>query len=260
MGYGYVDRMVRTAAGFFIVPTVFVAIAFACLPDGETELPLPVDSDTITIGDDCVVKFDRMRRVPRWVFERLTVDDVTGPVLRTDNFFEPMNVPIEFRPSRLDYRGSGYDRGHAAPAADFRSDQQALNASFNLANVFPQHPTLNRGLWAQLEEKTRDYASENGSTVYVATVPIWRESGNGRKIAYETIGENRIHCPSHVGKAVLVAKSGGYVMKSWVLPNADPGDGELSDFEVSTDDFERMAGVDVWSHLGPLGERMESAK
>jgi endonuclease G len=262
--------MDRLFGRIFVIEVAMLGVAglvLACVgpQSAINELRLPVDSDTIQIGDDCIVKFDRMRKCPRWVFERLTSDDIAGPAIRTDNFIEPMEIPLEFRPSRLDYKGSGYDRGHAAPAADFKFDQNAMNASFSLANVFPQDMTLNRGLWADLEEKVRRFATESDTTVYVVTVPIWHIRENARKIAYIVIGKNRIHCPSHVGKACLIDNGGVFFMHSWIIPNESPNSEvhpvKLDDFRVSADEFERVAGVDIWSHLpDDVEQNLESVK
>lgn len=225
-------------------------------------LPLPVDSDTIRIGDDCVVKFDRMRKVPRWVFERLTFSDVNGNANRTGDFHEPQEIPLDFRPSLNSYRNSGYDRGHLAPAADFKADQDAVSGSFSLANMMPQNPQLNRTLWAELESHVRSLVVDSDTVVYVVTVPIWYDGRKASKIAYNTIGQNPIHCPSHVGKAVLVVKNGDISARSWVVPNEKPKPGrKFDEFRVMTDDFERIAGVDVWSFLPDVDEgRIESIR
>jgi endonuclease G len=46
-------------------------------------------------------------------------------------------VPAHQRSKPAHYKGSGFDRGHLAPAGDMRSDE-AMNDSFRLSNVSPQ--------------------------------------------------------------------------------------------------------------------------
>ena len=57
-----------------------------------------------------------------------------------------------------DYKASGYDRGHLAPAADMGWSTQAMQESFYYSNMSPQLPAFNRGIWKQLEELVRDWA------------------------------------------------------------------------------------------------------
>lgn len=70
-----------------------------------------------------------------------------------------------------DYAGSGYDRGHMAPAADFNFDAAALWETYSYANVCPQDPKLNRGEWAQFEREIRNLAASG--TVHVVAFPIF---------------------------------------------------------------------------------------
>lgn len=60
------------------------------------------------------------------------------------------------------YKGSGYDRGHLFPCNQAKDIIQMHN-SFNMKNILPQHPSLNRGVWAQLEKHVDDLAVNNDS-------------------------------------------------------------------------------------------------
>ena len=54
-------------------------------------------------------------------------------------------------------RGSGYDRGHLAPAADHKGSQKAMNSTFNLSNISPQvGEGFNRDYWARFEKFVKD--------------------------------------------------------------------------------------------------------
>ena len=61
-----------------------------------------------------------------------------------------------------------YDRGHQLPSAD-RTASYAMNATtFYGTNMTPQNGTLNQNIWAQLENKVRDW-SRLSDTLYVVT-------------------------------------------------------------------------------------------
>ena len=70
-----------------------------------------------------------------------------------------------------DYLGSGYDRGHMAPAADFNFDRQSLEETYLFTNVCPQDQQLNRGEWAKFEREIRNLAASG--TVHVVAFPIF---------------------------------------------------------------------------------------
>ena len=65
-----------------------------------------------------------------WVAYQLTDEEVNGTVKRTDDFREDKNISTGSA-SLPDYEGSGYDRGHLAPAADFKWSIEAMSESFH---------------------------------------------------------------------------------------------------------------------------------
>lgn len=71
-----------------------------------------------------------------------------------------------------DYKGTGYDRGHLAPAADFTSSQKDMDKTFYMSNMTPQRPYLNRKAWKALETKVRRWICGE-ERVLVLTGPIF---------------------------------------------------------------------------------------
>lgn len=113
------------------------------------------------------VAYDTETRCPAWV----AYDLEPGEVVKADR------APIQFRAdprvkesdNAADYAGSGYDRGHLAPAADFNFNRSALEETYYFTNIAPQAPIINRGEWADIEKEVRSLAASG--TVHVVVYP-----------------------------------------------------------------------------------------
>ena len=79
---------------------------------------------------------------------------------------------------------------------------QAQQQSFSLANMVPQTPELNRGIWAGIEIAVRDLAAREGE-LYVVTGPAFQ----GQRL--QSIGANGVLVPSATWKAVYSPQRGG---------------------------------------------------
>ncbi|XP_068105913.1 endonuclease G, mitochondrial-like [Hyperolius riggenbachi] len=88
-----------------------------------------------------VLSYDS-RLLGPWVLEQLNVERIRGTAYRQNSeFTEDEYVHPYDRASNLDYQGSGFDRGHlAAAAANHKWNQQAVDETFILSNVYPQNP------------------------------------------------------------------------------------------------------------------------
>ena len=83
---------------------------------------------------------------------------------------EDESTPEQFRALLKDYRGSGFDRGHQAPAADFKHSQAAMDETFLLSNISPQvGKGMNRDYWARIETWVRTLAQDERAKRYGAT-------------------------------------------------------------------------------------------
>lgn len=157
------------------------------------------------------VLYSGLTKTPLVVVERLTRDQLMSALdeQRTEVFFPDDRLPARDRAELRDYVGSGFDRGHNAPAADM-PDATAMAQSFVLSNMIPQDPENNRKAWAKIESDTRKYARRAAGNVFVYTGPLFK--GESR-----TIGPGKVWVPSHIFKLVYDEQSG----RSWafVLPN-----------------------------------------
>jgi endonuclease G len=146
-----------------------------------------------------------------------------------------------------DYRGSGYERGHLAPAADLAFETSAMESSFLMSNVSPQAHDFNQGVWKELESQTRAWA-RRFKKLYVVTGPILSQPVKTR------LGENQVSVPSAFYKALLDASEPELKGIAFILPNEISYE-PLHDFVVSIDELEALTGFDLFPEL--LTENLE---
>ena len=171
------------------------------LPDLQLLLPRDLCYDAFAI------LHSGRSKTPAFVAERLTREQLldADDEVRTDRFFTDARLPEAERAQLEDYAGSGYDRGHMAPAADMPT-AEAMAQSFSLANMVPQAPINNRITWAGFERATRDHVLREGGPVYVFSGPVHAAA------APTTIGPGRVWVPTHLFKLVYDAKAN----RAWV--------------------------------------------
>jgi len=158
---------------------------------------------------------------------------------RKDNFREDPRVKTGSA-SLADYKGSGYDRGHLAPAADFSYDEFALSQSFYMSNMSPQDPSFNRGIWKKLEDKVRDWAITNDQ-LYVVTGPVLDKS-------FKTIGSNEVSIPDYYYKIILDIQKPEIKAIAFLMKN-EKSSAALESFTVPIDRIESLTGLDFFPSL-----------
>ncbi len=186
--------------------------------------------------DDFAVGHSGLTHTPLWSGEHLTASKVVAAraLPRRDDFHAEEQLPGSERAELADYRHSGYDRGHMAPSGDMPTPQ-AQDQSFTLANIAPQAPSLNRGLWEEIEVAVRDLALADGE-VFVVTGPVFNTGGaqlNGR-----------VRVPSAVFKAIYDPRRGQ--AGAYVADNVAGGGYRV----VSIAALRDRIGFDVFPSLG----------
>jgi endonuclease G len=159
---------------------------------------------------------------------------------RTNDFREDYKVTTGSA-SLSDFKGSGYDRGHLAPAGDMKWSSTAMSESFYMSNMSPQKPGFNRGIWKKLESSVRNWADDNGE-IYVVTGPILNEQ-------FSTIGYNGVSIPNYYYKVILDYKEPELKGIGFILLH-EKSSSSLKSFAVSIDEVERRTGIDFY-HLLP---------
>lgn len=213
--------------------------------------------DNIRSHSDYVLSYDRRNRVPHWVFEHLTRDSVqkTEGVDRAESKFEEDTSQHPFfRSKNSDYKYSGFDRGHMAPAGNHRKDQAMCDQTFLLSNMAPQVGRgFNRDKWEHLERYVRKL-TKLYRNVYVCTGPLYlphMEADGKMYVKYQVIGQSNVSVPTHFFKVIVGETEGRELeMEAFVLPNQEIDDNvPLETFHVPPDSVERAAGLLFFDRL-----------
>jgi endonuclease G len=182
-----------------------------------------------------LVAYDAPVKIPVYVAYTLLPQNALGCFPRTNAFVADASLNgTGARPD--DYAGTGYDKGHAAPDGDLSWTQQVEYESFLMTNMYPQHGSLNRGIWKLLETSVRGWAVQLNQpfTIYVGA---FYGAGDA------TIG-NGVIVP-HGYYKIVINNSTGQVA-GWKFPHNKPYGNlgnDLTKFRVSVADIQKEAGV-----------------
>lgn len=182
------------------------------------------------------VMYSGVVRTPLWAAAHLTRERVirAWDVKRKGEFHEEELLPPRDRSRLSDYKGSGFDRGHMEPAADFAT-YKGQRESFSLANIVPQVPWNNRHIWAGIEAAVRDMALKGGD-IYVITGPLFE----GRRLKAL---KGRVYVPTHLFKAIYDAKKRAGA--AYLIENARTTKYRV----VSIAEMERISGYNLFPKL-----------
>ncbi|MCX7252855.1 MAG: DNA/RNA non-specific endonuclease, partial [Burkholderiales bacterium] len=136
----------------------------------EERIPVTQEKGRDLCFDGFAIFYSPTTKKPIYTVERLNRARLTAQhQQRTNQFYEEARLPFADRALLSDYKNSGYDRGHNAPAGDMTTER-SMAQSFSLANMMPQARENNRGVWARsVESPTRKYAMRASGDVYVYT-------------------------------------------------------------------------------------------
>jgi len=219
-------------------------------PDEKFGLPAFSGNDMIIQHQYYVLCYDEEHEQAKWVAYKLTKRSIKGRAEREDDFRPDPKVPTESA-SPNDYRGSDYDRGHLAPAADFKLNKTAMSETFFMSNMSPQDPEFNRGVWRILEEKIRDWVY-NDDELYVVVGPVLKGGG------FEKIGRNKVSVPAYYYKILLDFEEPEIKAIAFLMKNEDTNKSPKY-FAVSIDEVEEATGLDFFPSLpDDVEEKLES--
>lgn len=231
-------------------------------------VPVETDPDVgpteLIIRSGYVLEHSTIDKIPLWVCESVVADQLTGDLPRKNQFKEDPDLkgPKSY-PG--DYKGSGYDRGHQAPAGNQTVDAMLKEQTFYMSNMAPQRPSLNRGIWKLLEDKTRAWVMQYGQA-YEWTGPIrcnqyWRAvSRPQRDCLRQTVGKNEVAVPLFFYKIILVEDHSQWKAIAFVLPNTDfMRPYRLESFITSIEWIEQQTGIDFMPQMkAPVQRALKS--
>lgn len=189
-----------------------------------------------------------------WSAYCLTEEELVKNAGRSDDFRPDPEIKTGSA-SLADYKGSGYDRGHLSPAADFAFDKEAMSETFYMSNMSPQAGSFNRGIWKDLESEVRTWAKKFGR-VYVISGPVLEKPAS----EYESIGANKVSIPQYYYKVLLAPIYKDEADRStpedaeeitaigFILPNKKCTD-SFYNYAVSVDEVEKRTGLNFFAGL-----------
>ena len=184
------------------------------------------------------LKYSEDHEQPIWVNYLNTRETISSKKHKRKNNFREDPLVNSGSSTLLDYRNSGYDRGHLCPAADMSFSEIAISESFFMSNISPQHPSFNRGIWKKLEDRVRYWSVKYDSTIIYC--------GGILDSTIGTIGPNRVSVPKYFYKVIYCPKIKSAL--GFIFPNQKCLN-SLSDYVVHVDSVETLTHVDFYNNL-----------
>ena len=141
----------------------------------------PQDNDTL---DDFIIEKPQYilsycgeKNLPNWVAWELNASWVGDAPRKSGRFLIEPNLPDEFyRVSHDDYTHSGYDRGHLVRSKERTKTVEDNVSTFEMGNIIPQTPDLNRGVWLRFEDYCLDKAMKEYKNMYIVAGGIFHDT------------------------------------------------------------------------------------
>lgn len=225
--------------GRFIYNDLYPAPKIEIQAQGLTDVKLPSGMKNVVCHYSGFTSyFNPETHIPNCVVYEIIESETTGDEPRKKSF--EADHTIDGCAESSDYRNSGYDRGHMAPAADMKWSKVAMEESFLMTNICPQVKSLNSGIWHRLEQRVREWAARDSSIIVVCG-PIFTP---GKPV--EQIGEIGVAVPHRFFKALYAP--GRNIGIAFIFDN-DKVKGELRKYAVTIDSVERETGLDLFYNL-----------
>lgn len=198
------------------------------------------------------VSYNSDYKIANWVAYELTAKEAKSKKTERSNKFVPDPQVKGATATNNDYTRTGYDRGHLAPAGDMKWSAKAMRESFYLSNICPQKPALNRGIWKELEEQSRLWATDYGA-LWIATGPVMADD-------MKRLGKNRVGVPKAFYKVICYVSGNEYKAIAFILENKDYKKTSLKSMAIPVDSVEKVTGIDFFPAVPDDQEKVMEAK
>lgn len=226
----------RTAA--FILLLALLAVPGFCQLPIEFFLPTGQMKGKVVRHTGYTLFYSDQHHQAAWVLYQLTAERAGGKTAIPETYKADPDMMGGVNPD--DYTGTGYDRGLLVPAGNLKWSRSAAGEAYLMSNVSPMKSAFRRGLWAELEKKTRQWATADGE-VYIVVGPVL-------KGALQTIGKSAIAAPSSFFAVILDYREPEVKGIGFILPNG-PSKKPLMSYAVSIDDVETATGFNFFPNL-----------
>lgn len=179
--------------------------------------------------------------IPNWVAYEITRGEATSTEAERKDKFMPDPKVKGHSATNADYKGSGYDKGHMAPAADMKWSQIVMDQSFYFTNICPQAPGLNRGAWKNLEEDIRLWAIRDSALVVICG-PLFTQE----PVRY--IPQTQVAIPDAYFKVVCSPYTPEPRGIAFIFPNAKASK-HPREYVTTINSVEQITGMDFLSQL-----------
>lgn len=145
-------------------------VCFGVTPLQITNYISNIDCSRIIIKDAYTICYDDNLKAPLVDTYVVRGDKLGVGIEKRPSFYAEQSIPKEFRNEDYQYIKSGFDRGHLANDSSFDYDGKILEQTYNLINVIPQYPRVNRRTWRLIENYERDLAKLYGNITVINVI------------------------------------------------------------------------------------------
>jgi len=221
-------------------PTGQVFFAGAPVRTGE---PAPADLVILTRGE-FTLGWSPSLRHPVWAAYHVP-RAASFDMGRRPNFQKDRGVASSPAPS--DYANSGYDRGHMVPnrAIVTRFGHDLQKRTFQMTNIAPQRPALNRGPWREMEQRIVDLWTAKYGEIWVIVGAI----SPGADKPHKRIRGTQVAIPAQYYMIVVAqAEDGVRALAVRLDQNAASDDFPVHGI-VTIDELEKATGLDFFPDM-----------
>lgn len=237
---------------------IFVLILFSSIGFSQSERPeihckhflfgYPWGADSsndMIIRDIYALSNNDSTKFADWVCYRLTKDNLGDAETNRNWNPDPWLSDAEtLEPT--DYKGAynalSTDRGHLAPLASFKGTEYWYETNY-LSNITPQKSKMNRGVWKNLEEATRNLL-DTFQFVFVMTGTLYE-----REMPTLPGADEEHQIPSGFWKIVTTVLPTGSIRVAAYIIDQNTTNSDFNNYLVTVDEIEERSGFDFFWEL-----------